>query len=136
MSFPVSAIVLVDLEYWPSLFVGSLAPAYMGGLISAFSVVAVALLGVLLTFVTSWLLSRTLLRGEVSTFSLELPPYRPPRILQTLYTSIIDRTIFVLLQMCTSPRDANFPLCMLEVAHQPRKFPPGPSSSLSRSTRW
>jgi len=87
---------------WPtqiliaSIFVGSLAPAYMGGLISAFSVVAVALLGVLLTFVTSWLLSRTLLRGEVSTFSLELPPYRPPRILQTLYTSLIDRTIFVL----------------------------------------
>jgi ferrous iron transport protein B len=32
----------------------------------------------------------------VSTFSLELPPYRPPRILQTLYTSIIDRTIYVL----------------------------------------
>jgi ferrous iron transport protein B len=36
------------------------------------------------------------LQGEVSTFSLELPPYRPPRIGQTLYTSIIDRTIFVL----------------------------------------
>ena len=37
-----------------------------------------------------------MLKGEVSTFSLELPPYRPPRILQTIYTSIIDRTIFVL----------------------------------------
>ncbi len=34
--------------------------------------------------------------GQVSTFSLELPPYRPPRILQTLYTSLIDRTLFVL----------------------------------------
>jgi len=31
------------------------------------------------------------------TFSLELPPYRPPRIWQTLYTSLMDRTIFVLL---------------------------------------
>jgi ferrous iron transport protein B len=41
-------------------------------------------------------LSRTVLRGEVSTFSLELPPYRPPRIWRTLYTSLIDRTIFVL----------------------------------------
>ncbi len=30
------------------------------------------------------------------TFSLELPPYRPPRVLQTLYTSLIDRTIIVL----------------------------------------
>jgi ferrous iron transport protein B len=50
----------------------------------------------LLTFAVSWVLSRTLLRGQVSTFSLELPSYRPPRILQTIYTSLIDRTIYVL----------------------------------------
>ena len=43
-------------------------------------------------FFSSWLLSRTVLRGEATTFSLELPPYRPPRIWQTLYTSLIDRT--------------------------------------------
>ena len=58
--------------------------------------VAIAVLGVFLTFASSWLLSRTVLRGEVSTFNLELPPYRPPRILQTIYTSIIDRTLIVL----------------------------------------
>jgi ferrous iron transport protein B len=58
--------------------------------------VGVAGLGVVLTFVIAWGLSRTVLRGQVSTFSLELPPYRPPRILQTLYTSVIDRTILVL----------------------------------------
>jgi ferrous iron transport protein B len=87
---------------WPtqiliaSIFVGALAPAYLGGLISALAVVSVAVLGVFLTFATSWLLSRTVLRGEVSTFNLELPPYRPPRILQTIYTSIIDRTLIVL----------------------------------------
>jgi ferrous iron transport protein B len=87
---------------WPtqiliaSLFIGALVPAYLAGLISALVVVGVAVLGVLLTFVVSWGLSRTWLKGEVSTFSLELPPYRPPRILQTIYTSIIDRTIFVL----------------------------------------
>ncbi|HEY4756625.1 MAG TPA: nucleoside recognition domain-containing protein, partial [Ignavibacteriaceae bacterium] len=33
---------------------------------------------------------------QASAFSLELPPYRPPRILHTLYTSLIDRTVFVL----------------------------------------
>jgi ferrous iron transport protein B len=87
---------------WPtqiliaSVFIGSVAPAYLAGFISALAVVAIALVGILLTFFTSWLLSRTLLRGEVSTFSLELPPYRPPRLLRTLYTSLIDRTIFVL----------------------------------------
>ncbi len=87
---------------WPtqiliaSLFIGSLVPPYLAGLISSLAVVGIALLGVLLTFLTSWALSRTILRGEVSTFSLELPPYRPPRVLQTLYTSLIDRTIYVL----------------------------------------
>ncbi len=87
---------------WPTqiliatLFIGTLVPARLAGLISALAVVGIALLGVLLTFVVSWALSRTVLRGEISTFSLELPPYRPPRILQTFYTSLIDRTIFVL----------------------------------------
>jgi ferrous iron transport protein B len=87
---------------WPtqiliaSIFIGGLAPAYLAGLISALAVVAVAVLGVVLTFATSWLLSRTVLRGEVSTFNLELPPYRPPRFWQTIYTSIIDRTLVVL----------------------------------------
>src|SRR6185369_2100034 len=49
-----------------------------------------------LSFVVSWGLSRTLLKGEASTFSLELPPYRPPRFWQTIYTSLIDRTLYVL----------------------------------------
>lgn len=87
---------------WPTqiliatIFIGTLVPAHLAGLVSAMAVVGIALLGVLLTFAVSWFLSRTWLRGEVSTFSLELPPYRPPRIWQTIYTSIIDRTIFVL----------------------------------------
>jgi ferrous iron transport protein B len=87
---------------WPtqiliaSIFIGGLVPAYLAGFVSALSVVAIAVLGVVMTFATSWLLSRTILRGEVSTFDLELPPYRPPRVLQTLYTSVIDRTLIVL----------------------------------------
>jgi len=87
---------------WPtqiliaSLFLGSLVPPFLAGLISASAVLGIAVLGVLLTFIVSWSLSRTILKGEVSTFSLELPPYRPPRVLQTLYTSVIDRTIMVL----------------------------------------
>jgi ferrous iron transport protein B len=87
---------------WPtqiliaSVFIGALVPAQLAGLVSAAVVVGVALLGILLTFVVSWALSRTLLRGEPSAFSLELPPYRPPQVLKTLYTSLIDRTVFVL----------------------------------------
>ena len=92
---------------WPtqilvaSLFIGALVPPYLAGLISAAAVLGIALLGVFLTFIVSWALSRTVLQGQVSTFSLELPPYRPPRILQTLYTSLIDRTI--LLRMAETP---------------------------------
>lgn len=87
---------------WPtqiliaSIFVGAMVPAHLAGLVSALAVVSVALLGIFFTFAVSWFLSRTMLRGEVSTFALELPPYRPPRLMQTLYTSLIDRTIFVL----------------------------------------
>lgn len=87
---------------WPtiiilaSLFIGGLVPAWLAGFATALTVVGVALLGVFLTFFVSWILSRSILKGEASAFSLELPPYRPPRILQTLYTSLIDRTIFVL----------------------------------------
>jgi ferrous iron transport protein B len=36
------------------------------------------------------------LRGEASSFTLELPPYRRPNVGQILYTSLIDRTLFVL----------------------------------------
>jgi ferrous iron transport protein B len=53
-------------------------------------------LGFALALASSWLLSRTVLRGEASFFNLELPPYRPPQIWRTLYTSLIDRTLFVL----------------------------------------
>jgi len=87
---------------WPTqiliatIFVGGMAPAYLAGFVSALAVVTVALIGVALTFLSSWVLSKTVLRGEVSIFSLELPPYRPPRLLRTLYTSLIDRTIIVL----------------------------------------
>jgi ferrous iron transport protein B len=87
---------------WPTqiliatVFIGTLVPPALAGLVSAAAVTGVAVLGVAFTFVIAWGLSRTVLKGEVSTFSLELPPYRPPRLWQTLYTSLIDRTLFVL----------------------------------------
>lgn len=92
---------------WPTLimvstiFIGSAVPAGLAGLISAAAVVGIAVLGVIVTFAVSWVLSRTMLKGEASVFSLELPPYRPPRIWQTLYTSIIDRTLIVLWRAVT-----------------------------------
>jgi ferrous iron transport protein B len=87
---------------WPTqfliatVFIGALVPASLASVVAAGAVTGVAMLGILMTLIVGWTLSRTVLRGEVSTFSLELPPYRPPRFWQTLYTSLIDRTLFVL----------------------------------------
>ena len=87
---------------WPTqimlatVFIGALAPPRWGGLVAAAMVAGIMMLGFLLSLASSWLLSRTVLRGEASFFNLELPPYRPPQVLRTLYTSLIDRTLFVL----------------------------------------
>ncbi|MFZ9044757.1 MAG: nucleoside recognition domain-containing protein [Cyclobacteriaceae bacterium] len=87
---------------WPTqiliatIFIGALVPSAFSGLLATGSVIFIALLGVGFMFLTSWLLSRTVLKGQVSTFALELPPYRPPRFWKTLYTSLIDRTMIVL----------------------------------------
>ncbi|MFM7376104.1 MAG: nucleoside recognition domain-containing protein, partial [Chthoniobacterales bacterium] len=87
---------------WPTqilmatVFVGALAPPAVSGFVAAGAVFFVAVLGFACALGASWLLSRTVLKGEASSFSLELPPYRPPNILRTLYTSLIDRTLFVL----------------------------------------
>lgn len=87
---------------WPTLilmgtiFIAALAPPALGSVIAAGSVVAVAVIGVLTTLLVSWALSRTVLRGQTSAYSLELPPYRHPQLWRTLHTSLIDRTLFVL----------------------------------------
>lgn len=87
---------------WPTqiliatIFIGGMVSPFWAGLVSTGAVVGVAVLGIAFSLIVSWGLSRSVLKGEASTFSLELPPYRPPRVLQTLYTSLIDRTLFVL----------------------------------------
>lgn len=87
---------------WPTqiliatIFIGGAVPPYIAGIATAGAVVGIAVLGILLSLIVSWVLSNTVLKGEASAFTLELPPYRPPKILQTLYTSLIDRTLFVL----------------------------------------
>jgi len=87
---------------WPTqiiiatIFLGVLVPSQWAGTVSMLAVIGIAILGIAFTFFTSWLLSKTLLKGESSFFTLELPPYRPPNVLQTIYTSLIDRTLIVL----------------------------------------
>lgn len=66
------------------------------GIIPALCVTGMVIFGILVTLLVSFVLSKTLLKGVPSTFTLELPPYRIPQIGRVLYTSMIDRTLFVL----------------------------------------
>ncbi len=56
----------------------------------------VIILGVLMTFFVSAFLSKTVLKGIPSSFTLELPPYRRPQVGRVIIRSIFDRTLFVL----------------------------------------
>jgi len=76
-------------------FAGSGSPLATTAL-CALMLTGLIVLGVLLTFWTSRLLSSTLLKGVPSSFILELPPYRRPQIGRVIVRSIFDRTLFVL----------------------------------------
>lgn len=65
-------------------------------LLSAAILTVVILLGILVTFLVSRILSATLLKGEPSSFTLEIPPFRKPQIGTILVRSLLDRTVFVL----------------------------------------
>jgi len=83
-----------------SIFIGSQF-AQGASFISTLCVLAVVLLGVLMTLLVSNLLSKTLLKGTPSSFVLELPPYRKPQIGKVLVRSLFDRTLFVLARALT-----------------------------------
>ena len=65
-------------------------------MITALCVAALLALSLDMSFLATWLLGRTLLRGKASAFVLELPPYRRPQIGRVLVRSLLDRTLFVL----------------------------------------
>lgn len=79
-----------------TVFVAASFSPLWTSIIAATTVVGVVLLGIIFTLVISWVLSQTILKGQASAFTLELPPYRRPNFLRILYTSLVDRTIFVL----------------------------------------
>ncbi len=53
-------------------------------------------LGIVITFLVSFILSKTILKGKASSFTLELPSYRKPNIWETIKYSVKNRAIFVL----------------------------------------
>lgn len=87
---------------WPTLILLSslfMAASYTGGwktFITAGVVVAMVLFGIVVTLTVSWVLSKTALRGIPTHYTLELPPYRRPKIWDTIVRATLDKSIYVL----------------------------------------
>lgn len=78
------------------IFAGGGVGAHHAAAVATACVVGMVLVGVAATLLVSGLLSRTILRGLPSSFTLELPPYRMPQFGTVLVRSFLDRTLFVL----------------------------------------
>ncbi len=78
------------------IFFASGVGGLLGGAIVALVLTATVILGVLLTLILTRVLTSTLLRGEASFFTIEMPPYRRPDFLGVLVRSLLDRTLAVL----------------------------------------
>jgi ferrous iron transport protein B len=108
---------------WPTLimlstlFVAAQFPPFLASFVAAAGLLAVVLLGIAITFAVAALLTRTLLKGTASAFSLELPPYRRPSVLRILYTSLIDRTFFVLMRAAATAAPAGAIIWLLANLH-------------------
>lgn len=54
------------------------------------------ILSIMTAMKISKILSKTLLKSEKTSYTLELPPYRKPQFLKVIVRSVFDRTLFVL----------------------------------------
>lgn len=73
-----------------------------GSALSGAALLGTIVLGAFLTLFASFVLSKTILKGTPSSYTLELPPYRKPQVGKVLIRSLLDRTIFVLGRACTA----------------------------------
>lgn len=76
-------------------FIGTAGGA-MESVLSAVMLSAVIVFSIGMTFAATKLLSKTVLKGTPSSFTLELPPYRKPQVGRVIVRSMLDRTLFVL----------------------------------------
>jgi len=79
-----------------SIFIGGIGITFGASLLATITVLVVILIGIFMTLFITQILSKTILKGKPSAFTLELPPYRKPQIGSVIVRSIFDRTLFVL----------------------------------------
>lgn len=100
-----------------SIFIGGIGVTFKAGLISTLAVIAIVILGIFLTLIISKILSKTVLKGMPSTFTLELPPFRKPQVGRILVRSIVDRTLFVLGRAIAVAAPAGIAIWLLANVH-------------------
>jgi ferrous iron transport protein B len=79
-----------------TIFFAASVAAPFQSIICALILIGVIILGIVATLLISKILSKTILKGLPSSFTLELPPYRKPQIGKIIIRSVFDRTLFVL----------------------------------------
>jgi ferrous iron transport protein B len=79
-----------------TMFFAGVVTGSFQSVFSTLLLTGVIVFGVIITLLISKLLSKTILKGLPSSFTLELPPYRKPQIGRVIVRSVLDRTIFVL----------------------------------------
>ena len=87
-----------------------------GSALSAVALVGFLALSVGMTLLSSWLLSKTVLKGMSSAYVLELPPFRAPKTGQVILRSVLDRTVYVLLRAVSVAAPAGLVLWLLGYA--------------------
>ncbi len=75
--------------------VSGIGNKFVKSITSALILLGLIVFSFLITLLISKILSKVI-SGEDASFTLELPPYRKPKIIDTIIRSILDRTIFVL----------------------------------------
>ncbi len=69
---------------------------FASGLLCAVLLTVILVVCIAATLGATHLLSGTLLKGVPSSYALELPPYRKPKLADIVVRSVFDRTLFVL----------------------------------------
>lgn len=87
-----NAMVPCNGRFPTLILLGSL---FFADAVGALMVALCVVMGVLGAMMTTGVLSKTVLKHESSSFLMELPPFRRPRLGQILIRSLLDRTLFV-----------------------------------------
>lgn len=99
-----------------SIFIVTTLNDFANSILTALVLLLLIIFSVMMTLLTSKILSNTILKGQQSSFMLELPPYRKPQFLKTIVYSLKDRAWFVLLRaVCVAIPAGAIIWCMANV---------------------